>query len=154
MLARAAATASIAARRSVSSSRLAPATATMLVSHLSTKAATAKKSSSKIATPPGGAKLASMTAENPHVDVVKYEHKNRTWTLNHVDYFSKALAIGLTENGLQPGDVVLSWLPDHFSEQASTNIDYNRSSSNTSSSDVSDWLRIGMSPDMLVSLTY
>jgi hypothetical protein len=145
MLARAAATASIAARRSVSSSRLAPATATMLVSHLSTKAATAKKSSSKIATPPGGAKLASMTAENPHVDVVKYEHKNRTWTLNHVDYFSKALAIGLTENGLQPGDVVLSWLPDHFSEQASTYIGYNRSSSNTSSSDVStvsDWLRM------------
>ena len=118
MLARAAATAaSIAARRSVSSSRLAPATATMLVSHLSTKAATAKKSTS---TPPGGAKLASMTAENPHVDVVKYEHKSRTWTLNHVDYFSKALAIGLTENGLQPGDVVLSWLPAHFSEQAST----------------------------------
>jgi hypothetical protein len=133
MLARAAAaTASIAARRSVSGSHLAPATATMLVSHFSTKAATAKKSTST--PPPGGAKLASMTAANPHKDVVKYEHKNRTWTLNHVDYFSKALAIGLTENGLQSGDVVLSWLPAHFSEQASTDIDYNRSSYNTSSS--------------------
>jgi non-ribosomal peptide synthetase component E (peptide arylation enzyme) len=88
----------------------------MLVSHLSTKAAASKK----VATPPGGAKLASMTAENPHVDVVKYAHKSRTWTLNHVDYFSKALAIGLTENGLQQGDIVLSWLPEHFSEQAST----------------------------------
>jgi non-ribosomal peptide synthetase component E (peptide arylation enzyme) len=126
MLARtAAAAASTLARRS--SSRFAPAMATvtvpgnnMLVSHLSTKAATLKKASA--ATAPGGAKLASMTAENPHVDVVKYAHKSRTWTLNHVDYFSKALAIGLTENGLQPGDVVLSWLPEHFSEQASKKI--------------------------------
>jgi non-ribosomal peptide synthetase component E (peptide arylation enzyme) len=83
-------------------------------------AANAKKSSMTPTSSAGGQKLASMTAENPHVDVVKYEHKNRTWTLNHVDYFSKALAIGLTENGLQPGDVVLSWLPNHFSEQAST----------------------------------
>jgi hypothetical protein len=124
MLARAAATASTLARRS-SSSRFAPAMATAVphMRHLST--ATAKKASSKskssVATPPpGGQKLATMTAENPHIDVVKYEHKNRTWTLNHVDYFSKALAIGFTENGLQPGDVVLSWLPEHFSEQAST----------------------------------
>jgi hypothetical protein len=113
MLARAAATANILARRSVSSSRLVvPATSTlpgMRLRHLSTKASAT----------PGGQKLASMTAENPHVDVVKYEHKNRTWTLNHVDYFSKALAIGFTEQGLQPGDVVLSWLPEHFSEQAS-----------------------------------
>jgi hypothetical protein len=122
MLARAAATANMLARRSVSStttSRSAPATATvlpgMLVRHLSTK----PSKSSKMTATPGGQTLANMTAENPHVDVVKYEHKNRTWTLNHVDYFSKALAIGLTEQGLQPGDVVLSWLPDHFSEQAS-----------------------------------
>jgi len=61
-----------------------------------------------------------MTAENPHIDVVKYAHKNRTWTLNHVEYYSTALAIGLAENGLQPGDAVLSWLPLHFSEQASS----------------------------------
>jgi non-ribosomal peptide synthetase component E (peptide arylation enzyme) len=92
--------------------------------HLSTSTTTAKKSAvtstAAATTTPGGQKLASMTAENPHVDVVKYTHKNRTWTLNHVDYFSKALAIGLTENGLQSGDVVLSWLPEHFSEQAST----------------------------------
>jgi len=65
----------------------------------------------------GGAQLAALTQEQPHVDVVKYHHKNRTWTLNHVHYYSEALAIGLVENGLQPGDVVLSWLPSHFSEQ-------------------------------------
>jgi hypothetical protein len=33
-----------------------------------------------------------------------------------VDYYSDAVAIGFLESGLQPGDVVLSWLPAHFSE--------------------------------------
>jgi len=50
------------------------------------------------------------------MDVVRYEHKNRKWTLKHVDYYTDALAIGFLETGLQPGDVVLSWLPQHFSE--------------------------------------
>lgn len=65
----------------------------------------------------GGMELASLRNVNPHIDVVKYTHKNRIWTLNHVDYYSEALAIGLMENGLRSGDVILSWLPDHFSEQ-------------------------------------
>lgn len=60
--------------------------------------------------------LTSLTKENPHVDVVRYEHKNRKWSLNHVDYYSDALAIGFLENGLKPGDAVLCWLPLHFSE--------------------------------------
>lgn len=67
----------------------------------------------------GGAALADLKAANPHVDVVWYEHKNRSWSLNHVDYYSTAMAIGLIDAGLQPADVVLSWLPEHFSEQVS-----------------------------------
>jgi len=61
--------------------------------------------------------IAQMQAENPHLDVVRYEHKNRTWTTQHVNYYSEALAIGLVETGLTKGDVVLAWLPGHFSEQ-------------------------------------
>jgi hypothetical protein len=61
--------------------------------------------------------LQSLTAENPYTDVVHYTHKNRTWSMQHVDYYSTALAIGLTENGLTVGDKVLSWLPHHFAEQ-------------------------------------
>jgi hypothetical protein len=64
----------------------------------------------------GGQRITAMTADNPHVDVVHYEHKNRTWSVNHVEYYSTALAVGFMENGFQPGDVVLSWLPEHFSE--------------------------------------
>ena len=68
----------------------------------------------------GGAQLNQMAKENPYKDVVRYDHKNRKWNLQHVDFYSEALAIGLTENGLQPGDVVLSWLPPHFSESVSS----------------------------------
>ena len=64
----------------------------------------------------GGTLLKNMTKENPHIDVVRYEHKNRKWTLNHVDYYSEALAIGFLETGLRPGDAVLCWLPSNFSE--------------------------------------
>jgi len=64
----------------------------------------------------GGSALNAIAEENPYKEVVRYEHKNRKWNLQHVDYYSDALSIGLLENGLQPGDVVLSWLPPHFSE--------------------------------------
>lgn len=67
----------------------------------------------------GGALLTQMAKDNPYKDVVRYEHKNRKWNLHHVDFYSEGLAIGLLENGLQPGDVVLSWLPPHFSESVS-----------------------------------
>jgi len=60
--------------------------------------------------------LSALTKENPHVDVVRYEHKNRKWSMNHVDYYSEALAIGFLENGLRPGDSLLCYLPKHFSE--------------------------------------
>jgi len=63
-----------------------------------------------------GSLLTKLATDNPYKDVVRYEHKNRKWNLQHVDYYSEALAIGLLENGLQPGDVVLSWLSPHFSE--------------------------------------
>jgi non-ribosomal peptide synthetase component E (peptide arylation enzyme) len=61
--------------------------------------------------------LQQLATENPHVEVIRYHHKNVKWTLKHVNYFAEALAIGLLDNGLRAGDVVLSWLPNHFSEQ-------------------------------------
>mgnify|MGYP005680714859 CR=1 FL=1 len=67
-----------------------------------------------------GSLLTKLATDNPYKDVVRYEHKNRKWNLQHVDYYSEALAIGLLENGLQPGDVVLSWLSPHFSESVSS----------------------------------
>lgn len=67
----------------------------------------------------GGLQLKALAAANPYKEVVRYQHKNRKWNLQHVDYYSEALAIGLLETGLQPGDVVLSWLPGHFSESVS-----------------------------------
>ena len=67
----------------------------------------------------GGKLIAELKEANPYVDVVQYEHKNRTWTTHHVDYYSEALAIGIVEQGLISGDVVLSWLPAHFQESVS-----------------------------------
>lgn len=64
----------------------------------------------------GGSLLTKLAKENPYKDVVRYEFKNRKWNLQHVDFYSEAVAVGLLENGLKPGDVVLSWLPAHFSE--------------------------------------
>jgi len=64
-----------------------------------------------------GDALSRLASENPHVDVIRYDHKNVKWTLKHVNFFADALACGLLGTGLQPGDVVLSWLPLHFAEQ-------------------------------------
>lgn len=86
---------------------------------LARKSALATNSSRVFLSTTGGSMLTQMAKENPYKDVVRYEHKNRKWNLQHVDYYSEALAIGLLENGLQPGDVVLSWLPAHFSESVS-----------------------------------
>lgn len=70
----------------------------------------------------GGQQIAALSQSLPHLDVVQYEHKNRVWSLQHVDYYSEALAIGIVENGLQTGDVVLSWMPDHFAEQVGSTV--------------------------------
>jgi len=64
-----------------------------------------------------GQTLAQLASDNPHVEVIRYEHKNVKWTMRHVEYFADCLAVGLLENGLKPGDAMLSWLPSHFSEQ-------------------------------------
>jgi len=64
-----------------------------------------------------GQTLAELASANPHVEVIRYEHKNVKWTLRHVEFFADSLAVGLLENGLEPGDAILSWLPSHFSEQ-------------------------------------
>ena len=80
--------------------------------------ATARAMSS--AAPSAGTVLSLLASQNPHVDVIRYEHKNVKWTLNNVDKNSDALAIGLLDQGFAKGDVVLSWLPDHFAEQVSS----------------------------------
>ena len=72
-----------------------------------------------MATISAGDALARLALEHPHMEVIRYEHKNVKWTLKHVNYYSDALACGLLDAGLHPGDVVLSWLPLHFAEQVS-----------------------------------
>ena len=72
-----------------------------------------------MATVNAGSALSRLAADHPHMEIVRYEHKNVKWTLKHVNYYSDALACGFLDAGLQPGDVVLSWLPEHFAEQVS-----------------------------------
>mmetsp|Transcript_23490 Transcript_23490/g.32943 ORF Transcript_23490/g.32943 Transcript_23490/m.32943 type:complete len:290 (+) Transcript_23490:29-898(+) len=63
-----------------------------------------------------GNALSALAQENPHKDILRYQHKNMKWSFSHVDKHSDDLAVGFLEQGLQPGDVVLSWLPAHFAE--------------------------------------
>lgn len=70
-------------------------------------------------TPSIGQALAKLAEERPEMDVVRYHHKNVKWSFKHVEFFSDCLATGFLDQGLAPGDVVLSWLPSHFSEQVS-----------------------------------
>lgn len=70
-----------------------------------------------MATMSGGDALARLASDHPHQEIIRYEHKNVKWTLKHVNYYSDALACGLVDAGLQPGDVMLSWLPLHIAEQ-------------------------------------
>jgi hypothetical protein len=105
----------------VAVTRMTTRTATPAATATATAAATRSNrslsSSATSSASTAGVALADLTRANPHVDVVRYEHKNRTWSLQHVDYYSTALALGLLDGGLQAKDVVLSWLPAHFSEQ-------------------------------------
>lgn len=64
----------------------------------------------------GGDYVRLLAKDNPYVDVVQYTHKNVIYSVTHIDYHSEALAIGITENGLVPGDVVLTFLPPHLCE--------------------------------------
>jgi len=70
-----------------------------------------------VATLTAGLTLRQLSKKNPHVDVIRYEHKNVKWTISHVHHHADALAVGFLDSGLVPGDKVLSWLPLHFSEQ-------------------------------------
>jgi len=65
----------------------------------------------------GGQAIANLADQLPFMDIVRYDHKNVKWTYKHVDHFADAIATGLLEQGFQPGDVILSWLPLHFAEQ-------------------------------------
>jgi len=64
-----------------------------------------------------GQTISMLAEENPHKDAVRYDHKNIKWSFKHLEYYSDALALGLAETGLIPGDAMLSWLPLHFAEQ-------------------------------------
>lgn len=75
-----------------------------------------------MATISAGDALARLATDHPHMEIIRYEHKNVKWTLKHVNYYSDALACGFLDAGLQPGDVVLSWLPEHFAEQVSLSL--------------------------------
>lgn len=72
-----------------------------------------------MATISAGDALARLASNHPHQEIIRYEHKNVKWTLKHVNYYSDALACGLLDAGLKPGDVMLSWLPLHVAEQVS-----------------------------------
>jgi len=76
-----------------------------------------KDLSRNMSTVSAGSTLRKLALESPHVDVVRYQHKNVKWTLKHVDHFAESLGTGLVDNGLLPGDTILSWLPLHFAEQ-------------------------------------
>jgi hypothetical protein len=64
----------------------------------------------------GGQYVRLLNQDNPHLDVVQYTHKNVFYNAKHIDYHTEALAIGIMEHGFIPGDVVLSYLPDHLCE--------------------------------------
>mmetsp|Transcript_21908 Transcript_21908/g.46214 ORF Transcript_21908/g.46214 Transcript_21908/m.46214 type:complete len:302 (-) Transcript_21908:281-1186(-) len=98
------------------SQRTLPAAASTMTSAATNATITNNAFATRHMSSSGGSMLTDLAKENPYKDVVRYEFKNRKWNLQHVDFYSEALAIGLLENGLQPGDVVLSWLPSHFSE--------------------------------------
>lgn len=75
-----------------------------------------------MATMAAGDALNVLAMEHPTMDAIRYDWKNLKWTFEHVDYFADALATGIIETGIAPGDVVLSWLPEHFSEQVSRRV--------------------------------
>eukprot|EP00551_Chaetoceros_affinis_P003949 CAMPEP_0203643462 /NCGR_PEP_ID=MMETSP0088-20131115/8911_1 /ASSEMBLY_ACC=CAM_ASM_001087 /TAXON_ID=426623 /ORGANISM="Chaetoceros affinis, Strain CCMP159" /LENGTH=283 /DNA_ID=CAMNT_0050499645 /DNA_START=27 /DNA_END=878 /DNA_ORIENTATION=- len=92
--------------------RAAPALIRPTASHAS------KRTMATAATAPSaGTALSLLATQAPHTDVIRYEYKNVKWTLKHVNLNSDALAIGLLDQGFMKGDVVLSWLPEHFAEQ-------------------------------------
>jgi hypothetical protein len=67
----------------------------------------------------GGQMLSQLANEFPHMNAVRYEHKNQKYAFKDLEYFAESIACGFTEQGFRPGDKVLSWLPLHFSEQVS-----------------------------------
>jgi hypothetical protein len=64
----------------------------------------------------GGDYIKLLVADNPYLDVVQYTHRNRFFSVRTIDYNAEALAIGIVENGFIPGDIILSYLPEHLNE--------------------------------------
>lgn len=67
----------------------------------------------------GGQAVSQLAEQFPHMDAVRYDHKNQKFAYKDIDHYAESLACGFAEQGFQPGDIVLSWLPEHFSEQVS-----------------------------------
>mmetsp|Transcript_2700 Transcript_2700/g.3196 ORF Transcript_2700/g.3196 Transcript_2700/m.3196 type:complete len:313 (+) Transcript_2700:62-1000(+) len=65
----------------------------------------------------GGQAVAKIADEFPHMDAVRFLHKNQKFAFKDVDTNAEEIACGFCEQGFQPGDIVLSWIPNHFSEQ-------------------------------------
>ena len=103
-----------------SASTLGLRAATSLINNgMNQRSSTKAHQNREMATISAGEALVRLATDHPHMEIVRYEHKNVKWTLKHVNYYSDALACGFLDAGLQPGDVVLSWLPEHFAEQVS-----------------------------------
>jgi non-ribosomal peptide synthetase component E (peptide arylation enzyme) len=65
----------------------------------------------------GGQKVEELAKQLPFKNAIRYEHKNQKYSFKDINQHSEDLACGFLEQGFQPGDIVLSWLPEHFSEQ-------------------------------------
>ena len=67
----------------------------------------------------GGQLLSKHAEETPFKNAIRFDHKNHKFDFREMEKWSTYLACGLTEQRFQVGDVILSWLPQHFSEQVS-----------------------------------
>ena len=101
------------------------ATAAVYVRRLSQAAVRdiVKNGSRGMASLSGGQMLSQLAKESPHKNAIRYEHKNQKYAFKDLEFYAEAIACGFTEHGFRPGDKVLSWLPLHFSEQVSDELD-------------------------------
>jgi acyl-CoA synthetase (AMP-forming)/AMP-acid ligase II len=65
----------------------------------------------------GGQRIEELAKKFPYKNAIRYEHKNQKFSFKDIHRHSDDLACGFLEQRFQPGDIVLSWLPEHFSEQ-------------------------------------
>ncbi|CAM9847157.1 unnamed protein product [Chrysoparadoxa australica] len=59
-----------------------------------------------------------MATENPHQESVQYERGNLKWTVGEVNANINAFAAGLLFSSCQPGDALVSWVPEKVEKHA------------------------------------